>query len=386
MQREESVACAVTRRASLRNVVYFFILIIMPAVVHSCVPCHGFFECLKCFTIQTCTTFTAIYNPPTYDPPDDCPCFGSASGAMKVGVHASTQLSPSTQYCFLKVEFGSGSWTSPPQPFGVGANELFFTGAPSIVGEHEVTVCIVDNLADAQTGDPGLADQISKTYAHAWDCTKKKCPLIEYDCMIGRDIRGGNQLFDFIKARFTPANAECSLYTDQTNLTDVAISSIVHLTDYSLTNWRQKFILNQTLADFCLMGVKTCVNRADFYGIGRPLSNSAVGLSSPVVGSPPGDSLGDRGSFGLVFKHDLDSVLNTSSQQKGYNRTAVHELGHAMAALTHPDSLPVQHNGGAGANCVMNYLEFYADGRIKNGRESFCNKCKTNFENWNWDY
>jgi hypothetical protein len=211
---------------------------------------------------------------------------------------------------------------------------------------------------------------------------------IEYDCMSGYDIRGpadtldNDNIYKYARKRFDQGMMQLAFVEHSLDLPAQIFSSANAaggLADYLILHWSRRFLYDSTNADFCLIGIRNCVDRDTFYGVGRPpLPDSAVGLSGALLGNP--DSLFGKqtGAWCLIFKEHLDSVLNQNGRQKGYNRNAVHELGHALAGLTHPEERPDLHNGGADANCVMGMMGVVLPipGDIEYGKDKFCRKCE----------
>ncbi len=328
----------------------------------------------------------------THVDPPVIPCrYSKVAEPINVTVSGSADMNPPIQYCFVKIT-GAQNWCSTPQAFGPGTTTLSFTGFVPDNADYEVVVALTPDTAVARIGDPNQATVIKKVQMNLTMAGTKKCPLIEYNCMAGYDIRGpsdttdNNNLYKYARKRFFEANTELVFVEHNLSLQAQVFSSMYDpggLLEYLQKTWIRRFLYDSTTADFGLIAIQDCVNRKNFFGSNDPLGDSAVGLSGAI----PFDTLGrNTGSWSLVFKATLDSVLIPSSRQTGYNRTAVHELGHALAALPHPDKYPDLHNGGANANCVMSFIEYYrpAPGALASGKDKFCNMCKDFLENVNW--
>jgi hypothetical protein len=169
---------------------------------------------------------------------------------------------------------------------------------------------------------------------------------------------------------------------DELTLPAQTFSSSADLKAFILNHFERKFWLQQTSADFYLLAIQDCTNRAQFFGTapGESLSVNAQGLS----GGPADEPIGNRGAHAIVFAGYIDSVYRQDTRQEVYNRVAVHELGHATCGLTDVWLAPQRHKGGNSSNCVMNIMIGYTDGTVASGRNKFCDSCKTNILNHTW--
>lgn len=317
----------------------------------------------------------------------DTPCNGAKiPSTIVVTIDGGANLQPSPQYCFVEIGW-SQTWCSSYQSFGSGTTVLQFTGFPLLDENGYVYACVTPNLSTAEDCDIHNAAKMEVAILALAGAATKKCPLIEYSCMTGYDIRGpsdttnNDNLYTYARKRFFQANTELVFLEYSLSSPAKVFSSangLGGLNEYLLVHWFRRFLFDSTKADFCLIGIRNCVNRANFFGPGKPLPDSAVGLSGPLTGNP--DSLFGRqtGAWCLIFKEPLDSMLNQGSRQKGYDRNAVHEFGHSLAGLTHPEEHSDLHNGGADANCVMGMMGVVLPipGNIESGKDKFCRKCQ----------
>jgi hypothetical protein len=215
-----------------------------------------------------------------------------------------------------------------------------------------------------------------------------KLATIEYDCMSGHDIRGPadtlntDNLYRNARKRFNDGYTLLAFQEDELALSPLSFSTATELSNYVMTHWEQAFWLGQKTADFYVLGIQDCINRANFYEGTAPYSLAAD--AAGITKAPNGGTLGMRGASAIIFAKKINDVLNTGSRQVGYNRTAVHEMGHALANLQDVLKRPDLHNGQLDANCVMNEMVYYDDGTLANGRTKFCDKCREAINNITW--
>ncbi|GEM_PF-5935513 len=262
-----------------------------------------------------------------------------------------------------------------------------------LCGDYAVIIGITPNMGQECYL---LGATTTKGPIHMGRTNPPKVAKIEYSCMAGCDIRGpvdttdNENLYKYARKRFDQGLMQLSFQEHDLSLPAQVFTTANGsngLNDFLLRVWARPFLFNSTDADFCLIGIRNCVDRDTFYGADQPpLPDSAVGLSGPLTGNP--DSLFGKqtGAWSLIFKEHIDSVLNQASQQKGYNRNAVHELGHALAGLSHPEERPDLHNGGSNSDCVMGMMEVILPipGDIGYGKDKFCKKCVPIVEAATW--